>query len=115
MPEVSSELIANLIAVVIGLGVGTPILLKGLRAGDKPTIYLGLAVFLEGLEWLLWGVSLYTPLAGTPLGEASAVGCRLAITGMVAPCCSLRAKRFGLAAARNMPAGLPFSRCSPAS
>ena len=37
----SSELIANLIAVVVGLGVGTPILVKGLRAGDKPAIYLG--------------------------------------------------------------------------
>ena len=79
-----SELIANGIAVVVGLGVGTPILLKGLRTADRPAIFLGLAVLLEGLEWLLWGVSLYSPLAGTPLGDASAVGCRLAITAMAA-------------------------------
>ena len=79
-----SELITNLIAVLVGLGVGTPILIKGLRTADRPAIYLGLAVFLEGLEWLLWGISLYSPLAGTALGEASAVGCRLAITAMAA-------------------------------
>lgn len=78
----NSELIANLIAVAVGLGVGTPILLKGLRSGDRPATFLGLAVFCEGLEWLLWGISLYSPLAGTPLGEASAVGCRIAISVM---------------------------------
>jgi hypothetical protein len=78
----SAELFANLSAVVVGLGVGVPILVKGLRLGDKPAIYLGLAVSLEGLEWLLWGISLYTPLAGTPLGEAFAIGCRIGITAM---------------------------------
>jgi hypothetical protein len=78
----NSELIANGIAVMVGIGVGTPILLKGLRTSDRAAIFLGLAVFLEGLEWLLWGISIYTPLAGTPLGDASAVGCRVAISGM---------------------------------
>ena len=78
----SPELIANGFAVAVGLGVGSPILLRGLRTADKPAIYLGLAVFLEGLEWLLWGISIYTPLGGTPLGDAAEIGCRLAITAM---------------------------------
>lgn len=76
------DLIANAFAVVVGIGVGSPILLRGLRTGDKPAIYLGLAVFLEGLEWLLWALAVYTPLAGTPLGNAAEIACRFAIAGL---------------------------------
>jgi hypothetical protein len=76
------DLLANAFAVVVGIGVGSPILLRGLRTGDKPAIYLGLAVFLEGFEWLMWSLAVHTPLAGTPLGNAAEIACRFAIAGL---------------------------------
>jgi len=73
-------LVSYLIAVVASLGVGVPVLLRALRRGDVPLVLLGAALSIDGAEWLAWTLAVFSPAAGTPLGDALALASRLGVS-----------------------------------
>jgi len=76
----SLQLAAQLLAITINLAVGTPVLTRGLRRHDGPVALLGAAVVLNGVQWLLWMLASFSPVAGEPAGYALAVVCRAGIS-----------------------------------
>lgn len=81
------QALSNLIAVVVSLGVGGHLLWKAWRDRALPEGMLGACLAFDGLEWLLWALYLYTPLAGSPHGYGLAVACRVGIASSA--CCML--------------------------
>jgi len=76
---VDLQIVSNIVAIAVGLVVGSRLLQKGIREQAAPEILLGLCLFFDGIEWFFWALALYTPAAGTPLGDAFAIGCRIGI------------------------------------
>lgn len=73
------ELLSNLLAIAINLWVGARILRRASGSGPRPERLLGWALVCDGLEWLCWVLSVYTPLDGTPSGLVLGVLCRIGI------------------------------------
>jgi len=48
-PEVYA-VYAQIVAIVFSFGIGAPILRKGWASGDRPIVFLGLAVLFDGVE-----------------------------------------------------------------
>ena len=73
-------LVSYLVAVAVSLAVGLPTTLRSLRRRDTPLVLLGLAVSIDGLEWLAWTLASYTPAYETPLGDALSIASRIGIS-----------------------------------
>lgn len=75
----SVEIFSNIIVIAINLIVGARLLKQGADRGALPELLLGAGLAFDGLEWLLWMLSFYTPLAETPLAPYLTAGCRIGI------------------------------------
>jgi len=69
--------------VAVNLMIGVRLLRKGFRKQARPEWLLGWALSFDGIEWGLWYVAAYTPAAGTPLGDAFGVACRVGIAATI--------------------------------
>jgi hypothetical protein len=75
----SVEISSNIVVIAINLIVGARLLKKGVDRGALPELLLGASLAFDGLEWLLWMLAFYTPLAETPLALYLTAGCRTGI------------------------------------
>jgi hypothetical protein len=73
------EICSNLVVIAISLIVGLRLLKQGISRGALPELLLGASFAFDGLEWLLWMLAFYTPLADTPLALYLTAGCRIGI------------------------------------
>ena len=73
------EISSNVIVIAINLIVGIRLLKRGVDQGTLPELLLGGVLTFDGLEWLLWMLAFYTPLAETPLAPYLTAGCRSGI------------------------------------
>jgi hypothetical protein len=76
-------ILSYLVAIAVSLGVGVPVLVRSWRHRDGRLALLGAAVTIDGLEWLAWGLCLFTPAYGTPLGDALAIFSRIGVAASV--------------------------------
>jgi len=76
-------IVSYVVATVVSLSVGVPILARGWRFRDPAVALLGAAVTFDGLEWLAWGLCIFTPAYGTPLGDGLAIFARVGISASV--------------------------------
>jgi hypothetical protein len=67
------------LVVSVNLAVGLRLLWRGSRGRSGPETLLGAAFALDGIEWLLWLLALYTPAVDTPLGTLFSAACRVFI------------------------------------
>jgi hypothetical protein len=67
------------LVITVNLAVGGRLLWKAGAPGARPELLLGAACTLDGVEWLLWVLAYYTPLAGTHAGDWLGAGCRVGI------------------------------------
>jgi hypothetical protein len=75
--------LSYVVAIAVSFGVGIPVLVRSWRHRDGRLALLGAAVTIDGLEWLAWGLCLFTPAYGTPLGDALAIFSRIGIAASV--------------------------------
>ncbi len=75
----SVEISCNIVVIAANLIVGARLLKQGVARKALPELLLGGAFAFDGIEWLLWMLAFYTPLAGTPLADYLAAGCRAGI------------------------------------
>lgn len=75
----SVEISSNIVVIAISLIVGIRLLKQGVDRGALPELLLGASLAFDGLEWLLWMLAFYTPLAETPLALYLTAGCRIGI------------------------------------
>jgi hypothetical protein len=66
-------------AIAVSLGVGIPVLVRSWRHRDARLALLGAVVTFDGLEWLAWGLAVFTSAADTPLGDALGIASRAGI------------------------------------
>ena len=71
--------LSYIVAIVVSLGVGIPVLVRSWRHRDGRLALLGAVVTFDGLEWLAWGLSLFTSANGTPLGDALGIASRAGV------------------------------------
>jgi len=76
---VSAETFSYIIIVAIDLIVGVRLLKLGAARRAWPELLLGASLTFDGIEWLLWMLAFYTPLAETPLADYLTAGCRTGI------------------------------------
>jgi hypothetical protein len=72
--------VSYVVATVVSLSVGVPILARGWRYRDPAVALLGAAVTFDGLEWLAWALCIFTPAYGTPLGDSLGIFSRVGIS-----------------------------------
>ena len=75
--------LAYVVAIAVSLGVGIPVLVRSWRHRDGRLALLGAVVTFDGLEWLAWGLALFTSASGTPLGDALGIASRVGIAASV--------------------------------
>jgi hypothetical protein len=75
--------LSYLVAIAVSFGVGIPVLVRSWRHRDGRLALLGAVVTFDGLEWLAWGLSLFTSANGTPLGDGLGIASRAGITASV--------------------------------
>ncbi len=75
----SVQLFGIIVVIAINLIVGGRLLKKALERGALPELLLGAALAFDGLEWLLWLIGTYTPVADTPFAGHFVIGCRTGI------------------------------------
>ncbi len=77
------ELVTHVVTIALSFGVGLPILIKALRAGDRLAALLAASLVIDGVEWVFWGIYLYWPGLDPVLRDAAATACRLGINASV--------------------------------
>jgi hypothetical protein len=75
--------LAYVVAIAVSFSVGIPVLVRSWRQRDGRLALLGAVVTFDGLEWLAWGLCLFTPAYGTPLGDALGIASRVGIAASV--------------------------------
>jgi len=75
----SAEIWSNIIVIAANLIVGGRLLKQGIARGATPELLLGASLAFDGLEWLLWMLAFYTPLAETPHADHLTAACRAGI------------------------------------
>lgn len=71
--------LSYVLAIVVSLGVGIPVLARSWRHRDGRLALLGAVVTIDGLEWLAWGLAVLTSADGTPLGDALGITSRVGV------------------------------------
>jgi hypothetical protein len=76
-------ILSYVVAIAVSLSVGIAVLLRSWRHRDARLALLGGVVTFDGLEWLAWGLALFTSADGTPLGHALGIASRAGIAASV--------------------------------
>jgi len=76
----NAELLTHVVTIMLSFGVGLPILVKTLRAGDRIPALIGASLVFDGTEWLLWAGYLYWPGQNPLVTDAFAIACRIGIS-----------------------------------
>jgi len=77
------ELVTHVVTIALSFGVGLPILIKAMRAGDRLAALLAASLVIDGVEWVFWGIYLYWPGLDPALRDTAATACRLGINASV--------------------------------
>lgn len=75
--------LSYVVAIVVSLAVGIAVLARSWRHRDTRLALLGMVVTFDGLEWLAWGLAIFTSADGTPLGDALGIASRAGIAASV--------------------------------
>jgi hypothetical protein len=77
------ELVTHVVTIALSFGVGLPILINALRAGDRLAALLAGSLVIDGVEWVFWAIYLYWPGLSPALDDAAATASRLGISAAI--------------------------------
>jgi hypothetical protein len=75
----SVEIFSHIVVITINLIVCVRLLRKALEHALLPEFLLGAALAFSSLEWLLWWIGVYSPVADTAFAGLFEIGCRTGI------------------------------------
>ena len=77
------EMVTHAVTIALSFGVGLPILIHALRAGDRLAALLASSLVVDGVEWVFWAIYLYWPGLDPAQRDAAATACRIGISASI--------------------------------